>query len=148
MKNIKIISSLLIVLFLSYGMVVAQSGPKRQGMRGQGAGGGMMMMQIPDLTEEQKSSITDLNTEMRKQTLPLRNQIREKAAQLQTMRTQDQANLDAIHDQIEEISELRVEIAKERASLHHEIRQLLNEEQRVWLDSHRPMRGMRKGMCR
>lgn len=148
MKSIKIVSSALIILIFATSMLIAQPGPRRQGLKANNEGSPArgMMMQIPDLTEQQKTAIREAATEMRKEILPLRNQVREKSAHLQTLRTQEDADLDAIHNTLEEIGELKVEIAKERATLHQEIRELLNEDQRIWLDTHRPMRRMKRGM--
>lgn len=148
MKSIKIVSSTFIILIFATGILLAQPG-QRAGAKvdGRKAARGMMM-QIPDLTEQQQTSIREAATEMRQEILPLRNQLREKTAQLQTLRTQEKADINAIHKTLEEIGILKTEIAKERATLHQEIRSLLNEEQRLWLDTNRPMRRMTPGMNR
>ena len=148
MKTMKIVSTTFIMLIFATGFLIAQPG-QRAGVKtdGRKAARGMMM-QIPDLTEQQQTSIREAATEMRQEILPLRNQIREKSAQLQTLRTQEKADLNAIHKALEEIGDLKTEIAKERATLHQEIRSVLNEEQRLWLDTNHPKRRMKPGMNR
>jgi len=151
MKSIKVFISTIMIASIAVSSLLAQPGNGKQGMRGEGkrAMGDpakRVIMQIPDLSEQQKSAIQKKAMETRKDILPLRNEMNEKRAHLQTLRTQESADLDAIHSTIEAIGELRITIAKERATMHQDVRQILNEEQRVWLDTQAPMKRAGKRM--
>ncbi len=93
---------------------------------------------IPNLSDDQKTKIEQLNLTFDKNTLQIRNQIREKAAQLRTLVTQDNANQDQINKLIDEIGSMRINIMKERVATNLKIRGLLTDDQKVIFD----MRGM------
>lgn len=98
---------------------------------------GNRMFAIPDLTDEQKEQIRTVMTETRKEMLPLQNQVREKSAQLLTLRTAENADMNAINAMVEEISSLRAAMMKNRLASEQEIRALLTDDQRVIFDSRR-----------
>jgi Spy/CpxP family protein refolding chaperone len=102
------------------------------------------MAAIPDLTDQQKQQIRELMLETRKEMLPLQNQMREKAARLKTLRTAENADINAINTMVEEISGIRAEMMKTRLASEQEIRALLTEDQRVVFDSRRQMHMKRK----
>ena len=104
-----------------------------------------MMDRIPDLTDDQKEKIRGLRTETQKQVLPLKNEIGEKEARLKTLTTAEQADMKSINQVIEEIGDLKIEIAKLKAATHQKVRAELTEDQRLFLDTHMGKRHMRQG---
>ncbi len=86
-------------------------------------------------TEEQQEAIKKIKVETEKEIKPLRNKLREMEAHQQTLTTADKANMGAIYKNIDEMSEVKAEMAKIRASKHQEIRKLLTEEQLIKFDS-------------
>jgi Spy/CpxP family protein refolding chaperone len=95
---------------------------------------------IPGLTEDQKQKIEKFNLAFDRNTLQKHNQIAEKEAQLQTAVTQPAVNLDQTDKLINEISSLRAEIRKERVRTDAQIREVLNEDQRLVFDKMRVYR--------
>ncbi len=96
---------------------------------------------IPDLTDEQKTKIESLKIELMKALKPIKNKIREKEAQLQTLRTEDKPDMNKIFALVDEIGMLKTQARKEHEKHIQEIRQLLDEKQRVVFDvnhKHRP----------
>ena len=97
--------------------------------------GDRIFERIPDMTEQQQEQIKQLRTDHLKEILPLRNTIREKKAQLNTLSTSDKADMTMINKIIEEIGELKVNVAKKKASHRQQIRKILTADQRVIFDS-------------
>jgi len=91
------------------------------------------------LTEEQKDAMKEIRLETAKEVKPLRNQLRELNARHQTLTTAEKADLDAIYENIEKMSDVKTEIAKIRAQQHQEVRGLLTEEQLLKFDSRKRM---------
>ena len=96
---------------------------------------------IPGLSDEQKEQIKKVRLEMQKEVLPLRNEMREKRARLNTLSTVEKADMNAINQVVEDIGGLQTELMKKREMGKQQVRSLLNEEQRLFFDSHQ--RGMR-----
>ena len=105
-------------------------------------------------TDEQKEQVKQLRLETAKKVKPLKNELNELMAHQKTLTTAEDVKLKAIHSNIEEMSELKTEIAKILATQHQEIRSLLTEEQLLKFDQRRhgmkgrmnkqPMRGQRE----
>lgn len=107
--------------------------------RGQGKGygrGGGICNHIPNLTDAQKEKITKFRTAHQKEMLQFRNQMQEKKAQLQTLSTADNPNINSINSKIDEIGTVKVKMMKQRESFRQSVRKELNEEQRVAFDTH------------
>lgn len=90
---------------------------------------------LPDLTDEQQEQIKDLRVDQMEQMTRYRNNLMEKRATLRKLQTQDNPDMDAINNTIEEMGEMRTEMNKARAEHHQEIRELLTEEQRAIFDA-------------
>ena len=90
---------------------------------------------IPNLTEEQQTKIHGLRTAHMKAMLKYKNEINEKEARLNTLQTEDNADMDKIYKVIDEIGALETEVNKNKALLRQEIRKLLNDEQKVLFDT-------------
>ena len=95
------------------------------------------MSRIPNLSDDQKEEIKAIMLANREKIMPLQNQLNEKRARLKTLRTSDEVNMDAINEVVDEMSDLRSEIMKQRLSSEQQIRELLTDEQRVVFDSRR-----------
>lgn len=86
-------------------------------------------------TEEQQETMKNLRLETAKKVKPLKNELRELMAHQQTLTTADNADLKAINNNIDKISETKTEIAKIMAAQHQQVRSLLTEEQLIKFDS-------------
>jgi Spy/CpxP family protein refolding chaperone len=127
-KNLMIIA---VLLFLS-GSIFAQG---QEGFR-QGKFENKGFMNIPDLTEAQKTKLQDMRTANMKEMLPIRNELKEKEARLHTLSTGEKVNMDEVSKLIDEIGAIKTSTAKKRAKHHQEIRLSLTEDQRVFFDMH------------
>ncbi|MGD8748263.1 MAG: Spy/CpxP family protein refolding chaperone [Balneolaceae bacterium] len=107
-----------------------RSTPKMEKMQGKRA----YHMQIPNLTDEQKEQIKSIMLNHQEAMIPLRNQVREKTVHLRTLTTGADIDEKAADSVIEEIGDLRTQMMKNRFQTHQQIRTLLTDEQRVWLD--------------
>ena len=145
-----------LTLFGLTGITLAQQGARKNNsdrmekMREQRQQG-KWMSAIPDLTDQQKEQVREVMMETRKEMLPLQNQMREKRALLRTLRTAENADMNAVNTMAEEISGIRAEMMKTRLASEQEIRALLTEDQRIIFDSRRQMhmkRKLRKGASR
>jgi Spy/CpxP family protein refolding chaperone len=90
---------------------------------------------LPDLTDEQQEQIKDLRVDQMKQMTRYRNNLMEKRATLRKLQTQENPDMDAINNIIEEMGNIRTEMYKDRAEHHQEIREILTEEQRAVFDA-------------
>ncbi|MBE0662901.1 MAG: Spy/CpxP family protein refolding chaperone [Bacteroidales bacterium] len=95
---------------------------------------------LPGLTEEQSEKMDALRLKNIKENQELRNQLGEKQAQLRTLKTADQPDMNAINNTIDEMAVLRGGMHKNQAATHQEIRKLLTEEQKILFDSRGPVR--------
>ena len=142
--DMKATRTLAALLFLGFTiMAFAQPGPGRgEGKRWTDEGPGFKhrAIDLPDLTDEQKEKIADLRTEHMKVMLQKRNQVQEKMAKLRTLETAEKADLNAINGLIDEVSDVKADIAKLQAAHRQKVRSLLTDEQRVIFDS-RPGKG-------
>ena len=86
-------------------------------------------------TEEQQEAIKKIRLETAKETKPLRNKLGEMEAHQNTLATADKADMKAIDKNIEDIGEVKIEIAKIQAKERQDIRSLLTEEQLLRFDN-------------
>ena len=108
-----------------------------------GKAGTRHMPMIPDSTEKQEEKIKKLRAEHLKVLLPLQNELAEKEAQLHTLSTAEKVDMKKIYRMIEEIGAIKIQMMKERATHHQDIRKLLTEKQRLVFDMHPHHRGRR-----
>ena len=110
---------------------------KAQNMKGNaGCKGDYLINQLPNLTETQKTSISDIRTKHLKVFNTLKIQKNEKQAHLQTLKIQDTPDQKAIDKSIDEITAIQNQMMKNRMAMHMEIRKLLTDEQKVYFDKH------------
>ncbi len=130
------------------------TGPNFDG-RGARASRGMMakgqQCRIPNLTEEQQTKINAMRTAHQKEMLPMRNQMGEYRAQMRTLQTKANPDMDAINSLIDKMSSLKSKMMKQRAAHKQEVRSLLTEEQKLAFDTRQGFgrRGQKggKGHC-
>ncbi len=133
-RNLTIIAVLLFVT----GSVFAQG---NQGRKGNFDGQGQRnktdrFMNIPDLTDTQKTQIKDMRTANMKEMLPLRNSLREKQAHRNTISTGSNVNMADINKTIDEIGAIKITMAKKRATQRQNVRKILTDDQKVFFDMH------------
>lgn len=140
--NKSIVKSLAVLLALVPVLVFAQpneAGPNHErGQRGQfeekqGEG---KFDQIPGLTEDQEAQIKKIRTNAQTDILPMRNQVNELEAKLQSLQTAKTADMKAINECIDKIAQTNASIEKRRALAYQDVRKLLNDEQRLFVDTH------------
>jgi len=143
-KNLMFIA---VLIFVS-SSIFAQGPNSKQGNKGN------MFMNIPDLTEAQKTQLTEMRAANMKEMLPLRNELQEKQAHLNTISTGDNVNLNDVYKVIDEISTIKTNMAKNRAKHRQEVRKILTDDQRVFFDMHAGKKGNKhmnkpgpKGKC-
>lgn len=100
----------------------------------------------PFFTEEQKEAVKEIRLETAKEMKLLRNQLHELKASHQTLTTAEESDLDAIYESIDEMADVKTEMAKIRARQQQQIRGLLTEEQLLKFDNRKKM--MRNKMHR
>ncbi|HRZ42015.1 MAG TPA: periplasmic heavy metal sensor [Bacteroidales bacterium] len=91
---------------------------------------------IPDITDKQKEDIRKIRLDMIREIRSLKDQVMEKEARLRTLTRTDQPDSKAIDRVIDEIAEIQASIRKKAEKARQQIRALLNEEQKLWFDSH------------
>eukprot|EP00764_Aduncisulcus_paluster_P008136 gnl/Carplike_NY0171/2653_a3566_583.p1 GENE.gnl/Carplike_NY0171/2653_a3566_583~~gnl/Carplike_NY0171/2653_a3566_583.p1 ORF type:complete len:187 (+),score=13.32 gnl/Carplike_NY0171/2653_a3566_583:42-602(+) len=91
-------------------------------------------------TEEQQETIKKIRLETAKEIKPLRNKLQEMEARQHTLTTAENADMNAIYKNIEEIAGVKTEIAKIQAEKHQEVRKLLTDEQLIKFDNFRERR--------
>jgi Spy/CpxP family protein refolding chaperone len=132
MKTIKSVLSLMLVTLLFVSNAAMAQGP--------GAKGGKSQLkpavEIPNLSADQKTQIQSLKTAAMKESLALRTELKEKRAHLNTLAIADKVDQKAIDNEIEAIGKLQTKLMKIHAKLRQDIRAILNDEQRVYFDTH------------
>lgn len=98
--------------------------------------------------EEQKEQMKKLRLETVKKVKPLKNELGELMARQKTLTTSDNVDLKVINKNIDEMSDLKADIAKIMAAQHQQVRSLLTEEQLVKFDSMKGKRGHKRDMAR
>jgi Spy/CpxP family protein refolding chaperone len=92
---------------------------------------------VSDLSETQQKKIDELRTDHQKNMLKFRNQMGEKNAQLQTLRTAEKADMNAINKTIDEIGSIKTQMMKERENHLQQVRGVLTDSQRTQFDTRR-----------
>lgn len=91
---------------------------------------------MEDLTEAQKTKIEEIKTAKRAKMIEMRADVNVKRAELEKLRISDDASENQINAKVDEISELRAEMQKERLAAERAIMNELTPEQRVKYRSH------------
>jgi len=109
----------------------------QQGYRSQAgpAERGRLLPGIPDLTEEQKEQIKNLQTAYLKDIQELKNEMKINKAKLDALLTEDQPNMNEINMLLEDNGKMLTELRKKQIAHKMEIRDLLTEEQKIIFDN-------------
>lgn len=111
-----------------------------QGMKKMGgnccSNGDARCMEIPNLTEAQKTKIETMKVAHQKEMLAFKNQMGELKAKERTLATAEKPDTKAINANIDDITKLQNQMMKKRALHHQEVRAQLNDEQKLWFDTH------------
>lgn len=142
--NKKLIYSALLMIFVVY-----VGGAMAQPMHGHFGKGEFPPMRgwqnIPDLTDEQKSEIEKRAVEHQKKMVTMRSELKLQQIELRSL-IREEADIKKIEKQVEEVGKIRTEIQKSRIAHHFDIRSLLTDEQKEYMDSQKFMnRGDRPG---
>ncbi len=97
---------------------------------------------MDDLTEEQKTKIEAIKFESQSKVKVYKADLDIKKAELKKLEIADEPSEKDIHAKIDEMTSLKADIQKERASARIDIRSELTPEQRVKFDSHKSNRKM------
>jgi len=145
-NKFRLLATILAALLISISTnVLAQRGQGGQGM-GQGMERGSCM-NIPDLTDAQKTSLEKLRASHQKEMLQFRNEMGELKAKLQTLRTAESPNMTEINATVDKITVLKNKQMKSREAHTQDVRKVLTPEQRVQFDLHQGGKGKGKGNC-
>ena len=131
-RNIKQLGILLVIMVLSVNLSFAQNNGKQQGMQ-QGQQGPMFVNVIPNLTADQTAKIEALQLEMQKETVPMEADLDIKHAESKALMASD-SKMSEKEAKIKEISAIHLEMQIVRAQFHHDVRELLDAEQKVAFD--------------
>ncbi|QZT36049.1 Spy/CpxP family protein refolding chaperone [Halosquirtibacter xylanolyticus] len=133
MKNIirNTIASTLLILFIGVMSVSAQNGPQGKQCPKSAK---CKMMKFMELSEEQQAQMKDIRMASQKICKPWADELRETRAHQQTLVTAESPDMKAINKNIDKMSDLMTNIAKEKAKSTQDIRALLSDEQRVKFD--------------
>jgi len=111
----------------------------RKGQMGQNRGKhnqkGRMMRNNSCLSEELREQMKAVHTDLLKKQQPLNNKLNELNAQLKTQTSGKNIDLKKVDKIIDQQAELKLELAKLKASTMMDLRASLNDEQKVWFDN-------------
>ncbi|MCX7696286.1 MAG: Spy/CpxP family protein refolding chaperone [Bacteroidales bacterium] len=125
-KSIIVVS----IILLATGLLKSQVNPEKAGYRWE---------KIPNLTEEQRSKLQQLQIKHEKIMTDLRNSLFEKKAQLHSAMSGSTADEKKALKLAEEMHAIELNMEKERISHHFAIANLLNNEQKDWwFSTHKP----------
>lgn len=96
----------------------------------------------PAFTEEQQEQVETIHEKYADRRAELTNRLKVIALEGEEAIGDGEPDYNAIENRIEEMSEIRVELAKLRLQIHKEIRPLLDDDQKVLFD-----RGLGRGMA-
>ncbi len=130
MKHFKITATgVLLIVMLFNVNAFAQRGYGRAGGNGQG----YFCNNIPNLTADQQTKITSMRTAHWKKMQESRNLLALKRAKLQTLRSSGDIN--AINKIIDDMSAIRTKMQKNREQHFQNVRNILNEDQKIYFDN-------------
>ncbi len=108
---------------------------KRAGEKSRMQRGPEAMLGKLNLTENQKDQIQKIMLDGKKEITPLENQLGEKKARLRTLSSGDKYDVKALNSVVDEMATLHAEVQKVHIAKKGEIREILNEDQKVIFDS-------------
>ena len=100
--------------------------------------------QIPNLTEAQESQLKEFHLQEMKKAQPIENLVAEKEARLNTLTTAEKYDEKAVNKVIEEIGDLKTDLAKLKVASKHQITSILTEEQLLAFNKNQPKKPQAK----
>ncbi len=91
-------------------------------------------LSIPNLTDQQKEQIKTLHNAHIRQTTILKNQLEEKKAQMNSATSWASYNAANAEKLLDDIYSIKLQLAKEKLSFHNAVRNLLNDDQKIYWD--------------
>jgi Spy/CpxP family protein refolding chaperone len=144
-----VLIGLVVSIFSLTGAMAQQGNGNGQGFnRGNGNPGMCRGMANFDLTADQQTKMQALQTKHMKEIQPLRNQLDEKQAHLNTLRSAEKPDMNAINQQLKDISDLKLKMAQSREAHIQDVRSILTDDQRVKFDARGGKGQFGKGNCK
>lgn len=103
------------------------------------------LMAMLDLTEEQEEGINTIHLNGQKEMLEQRTTLQQKRAELRTLSVGNNYDAAKVSQLANEIGSLQAQMITKRATHQQQIKQLLNEEQRIKFDNFHVNQGQRMG---
>ena len=129
---------LLVIMILSVNLSFAQNNPPPPPQ------GPMFETMIPDLTDEQSAEIEELRLEKSNTITPLEADLGIKQAELKALLASD-SQLNEKEAKIKEITDIQFKIEVARVTFHHNVRDLLDDNQKTSFDRWTLNRNHRQG---
>lgn len=117
-----------------------------QNMRGNPGVMHQQLITTLDLSNDQQEQIQSIHLNGQKEMLPLRTTLQQKRAELRTLSIGDNYDQAKAAKLAEEIGDLHTQMLTKRTSHQQQIKEVLNEEQRIKFDTFHMNRGNRMGM--
>ena len=145
-SKLNVLSILIAVILVSFNYnAVAQNKGKGQG-QGWNQQNKQMHCNIPNLTEDQQKKMMEMRVSNMHDMLQFKNTMAEKKAHLNTLRTADKVDMNAINKLIDEMGALKTKMMKKKEAHRQEVRKMLTDDQRVFFDS-RSGQSFKGGKC-
>ncbi|KYG82383.1 Spy/CpxP family protein refolding chaperone [Roseivirga echinicomitans] len=109
---------------MNNGQKPEQRGPERRGL------------EIPNLTTAQESQLKEFHLQEVKKAQPMENLVAEKEARLNTLTSAEKYDEKAVNKVIEEIGDLKTDLAKLKVAGQQKIKSILTDEQLVIFNQH------------
>lgn len=119
-----------------------------QNMRGNQGDMHQRLITMLDLSDEQQEQVQAIHLSGQKEMLPLRATLQQKRSELRTFTIGDNYDHAKVTKLAEEIGDLHTQMLTKRATHQQQIKQVLNEEQRIKFDTFHMNRGNKMGMQR
>ena len=133
-------ASLFLVSLLMFSLIVSVGFAQQRNGEGNGPGQHDKCM-VPDLTEEQEAKVQVFKTDFMQEAFTIKNQIQLKKAELNILQTAEKVDMNKVNAKISEIGDLTTKIHLKKAEMHNNVRNLLNEEQKLAFDMHHGEQG-------
>ncbi|KYG80187.1 Spy/CpxP family protein refolding chaperone [Roseivirga ehrenbergii] len=91
---------------------------------------------IPNLTDAQENQLKEFRLEEMKKAQPIENLVAEKEARLNTLTSAEKYDEKAVNKVIEEIGDLKADLAKLKVAGQQKVKSILTEEQLVFFNQH------------
>lgn len=132
MKTLRLVTLVALLGMFGLGNAIAQKG---SGQKGQKQGKSMHGQLFNDLSDTQKEQMKAFHVEFIKEATPMKNELAVLEAKMQQASTGDNINTKEVNSLIDEITELKGEMAKKNFANKQKIRNILTDDQKVMFDA-------------